>query len=157
MSGISSASGQHAAVLALYDAAKTALQSERVDVCFGRRGQFLEQSYFLVTLEVESNVDMATIGPQRSQNEDITMHVEIAAEHNGGDDEAIRVTFKRAHDILSLVQEHIRKNDITLSDTVLWCLPARSVTESQADQDAGGAVTVIVAEFSARHRIRTTQ
>lgn len=154
--GISETTAQAEARHALSEAARVALADLAVDVGRGFRWPIVNPDWFFAT-ETDSDIDAATIGPRRTQDEKITLTVSLGAWRPGGDQEAEDAAFNAAFAILGRVQEHIRKNDPTLGGTVLWCLPGSSTSAGATTEgDSGeGRLTEIVATFVCQHRIAT--
>ena len=154
--GISETTAQATARAALIEAAKVALESEAVDIGRGFRWPIVNQDWVFAT-ETDSDIDPATIGPRRTQDEKITLHLSIGAWRPGGDQEAEDAAFDRAFDLLGRIQQHVRKNDITLGGTVLWCVPGSSTSAGATTSgDSGdGRLTEIAATFVCQHRIAT--
>lgn len=154
--GISSASAQSDAKHALHAAIETALADEKVDVCFGLRTVFTEFDWVEVN-GTRSQIDPRNIGPKRQQDETISLDVTVGSWRAGGDEEAEILASDAAFGLLSKIQDHIRRNDITLGDTVLWCVPGDSESDGATTEDDSGQgrVIVIAATFVCQHRIRT--
>lgn len=154
--GISETTAQATARAALIEAAKVALVGEAVDIGRGFRWPIVNNDWVFAT-ETDSDIDPATIGPRRTLDERITLTLSIGAFRSGGDQEAEDLAFNRAFDLLGKIQNHVRKNDITLGGTVLWCVPGSSTSDgATTDSDAGdGRITEIVAQFVCQHRIAT--
>lgn len=156
MSGISSASGILAARKALLAAAKTALTGE-TDIDFYSGWQYpVTQPNWVATTDVHADMDTATIGPRRSQDETITLGVSIGAWVAGHTEDDIEAAFARAFEILGTIQTHIRVDDITLDDTVLWCVPGTTDSDGAQDEDGSGYQVEIAATFVCMHRVRAT-
>lgn len=154
MSGISSASGILAARTALLAAAKTALAAEN-DIDFYSGWQWpITQPNWVATTDVHSDMDPANIGPRRSQNESITFGMSVGAWVPGHSEEDIVAAFERAFEILNTIQTHIRMNDITLADTVLWCVPGTTDSDGAQDEDGSGYQVEIATTFVCEHRVR---
>lgn len=154
--GISETTAQATARAALIEAAKVALAGEPVDIGRGFRWPIVNNDWVFAT-ETDSDIDPATIGPRRTLDEKITLTISIGAWRPGGDQEAEDTAFDRAFDLLGRIQQQVRKNDITLGDTVLWCIPGSSTSAGATTEGESGEgrLTEIVATFVCQHRIAT--
>lgn len=156
MSGISSASGILAARKALLAAAKTSLGGE-TDIDFYSGWQWpVTQPNWVATTDVHADMDPANIGPRRSQDEMITLGMSIGAWVPGHTETDIESAFDRAFEILDTIQTHVRTADITLADTVLWCVPGTTDSDGAADEDGSGYQVEIATTFVCQHRVRAT-
>jgi len=156
-SGISDTTAQEQARAALIVAVEAALDGDTdLDIGRGFRWPIVNPDWVFAT-ETESDIDPATLGPRRSQDERITLHLSIGAFEPGNDQDAEDAAFGRAFGRLARIQQYIRENDITLGGTVLWCVPGPSNSAgATADSDAGqGRLIEIAASFVCSHRIRT--
>ncbi|MFJ2535858.1 hypothetical protein [Microbacterium maritypicum] len=154
MSGISSASGILAARSALLAAAKAALDGQ-TDIDFYSGWQYpVTQPNWVATTDVHADMDPANIGPRRSQDETITLGVSIGAWLPGHTEDDIVAAFERAFSILNTIQTHIRTEDITLADTVLWCVPGATDSDGAVDEDGSGYQVEIATTFVCQHRVR---
>jgi len=155
VSGISPASAVIEARAALHAAADAALVGDDdVDVYPGFTWPIAKNAWVALT-RTSTETDPATFGPKRSQEEKITFHMSIGAWVPGHDASTSKAAFDRAFGILSLIQNHIRVNDITLGDTVMWCLPGPVESDGIADAEGDGYVAEIDASFICKHRIQT--
>jgi hypothetical protein len=154
--GISEATAQDTARAALVEAVKVALEDEPVDIGRGFRWPVVNNDWVFAT-ETDSNIDAQSIGPRRQQDERITLTLSIGSWRPGSDQEAEDRAFNRAFELLKRIQEHIRKNDITLGGTVLWCLPGSSTAAGATTEGDtfDGRLTEIIATFVCSHRIAT--
>lgn len=154
--GISETTAQAPARAALVEAIKVALAGEDVDIGRGFRWPIVSRDWVFAT-ETDSDIDTATVGPRRTLDERITLSVSIGAWRPGGDQESEDRAFDRAFDLLGRIQNHVRKNDITLGGTVLWCLPGSSTSAgATTDHESNaGRLTEIAATFVCLHRIAT--
>lgn len=154
--GISETTAQATARAALIEAAKSALDGEAVDIGRGFRWPIINRDWVFAT-ETDSDIDPATIGPRRTLDEQITLTVSIGSWRPGGNQAAEDAAFDRAFDLLGRIQNHVRKNDITLGGTVLWCVPGSSTSAGATteDESGDGRLTEIVATFVCQHRIAT--
>lgn len=154
--GISETTAQATARAALIEAAKIALEGEKVDIGRGFRWPIVNPDWVFAT-ETDSDIDLATIGPRRTLDERITLTISIGAWRAGDDQESEDRAFNRAFDLLGRIQNHVRKNDITLGGTVLWCVPGSSTSAgATTDLDSNlGRLTEIAATFVCQHRIAT--
>jgi hypothetical protein len=158
--GISETTAQDTArdalMQAVADAFADADETNNVDAGSGFRWPIVNQDWFFAT-ETESVIDPADIGPRRTQTETITLHASVGSWRPGSDEATELAAFHRAFDLLKLVQNWIRKNDITLGGTVLWCLPgsSQSAGETSSNESGDGRITEIAATFVCKHRIAT--
>lgn len=154
--GISEMTAQSTARAALVAAAKVALEGEDVDIGSGFRWPIASNDWVYAT-DTDSDIDPTTIGPRRTLTERITLSLSIGSWRPGGDQEAENAAHDRAFELLGSIQNHVRKNDITLGGTVLWCLPGSSTSAgATAEGDSGeGRLTEIAATFVCEHRIAT--
>lgn len=154
--GISEATAQEEARSALIEAVKVALDGEQVDIGRGFRWPIVNYDWVFAT-ETDSDIDTATIGPRRTLDEKITLTLSVGSWRPGGDQEAEDTAFARAFDLLKRIQLHIRKNDITLGGTVLWCVPGSSTAAGATteNESGDGRLTEIIATFVCSHRIAT--
>lgn len=154
--GISETTAQATARAALIEAAKIALTGEDVDIGRGFRWPIVSRDWVFAT-ETDSDIDLATIGPRRTLDERITLTLSIGAWRPGTDQQTEDIAFNRAFDLLGRIQQHVRKNDITLGGTVLWCVPGSSTSAGATTEDDSGAgrITEIAATFVCEHRIAT--
>lgn len=154
--GISEATAQDTARSALVEAVKVALAGEQVDIGRGFRWPIVNNDWAFAT-ETESSIDPQSIGPRRQQDERITLTLSIGSWRPGSDQEAEDLAFNRAFDLLKRIQTHIRKNDITLGGTVLWCVPGSSTAAGTTleGETFDGRLTEIIATFVCQHRIAT--
>lgn len=154
--GISETTGQAEARAALIEAAKVALNGEDVDVGRGFRWPIVSRDWVFAT-ETDSDIDPATIGPRRTLDEKITLTLSIGSWRPGDDQEAEDLAFNRAFYLLGKIQQYVRKSDITLGGTVLWCVAGSSTSAgATTDVDSGvGRLTEIAATFVCQHRIAT--
>ncbi|UUE19327.1 hypothetical protein [Microbacterium sp. J1-1] len=154
MSGISSASGILAARKALLTAAKTALTAE-TDIDFYSGWQWpVTQPNWVATTDTNSDMDPRNIGPRRSQDETITFGMSIGAWVPGHTEADIEAAFDRAFEILATIQTYIRMTDITLADTVLWCVPGTTDSDGAVDEQGDGYQVEIATTFVCMHRVR---
>jgi hypothetical protein len=159
VSGISSATAQAQTSLALFEAIKVALAGEPdVDIAFGFNWPPVNFDWVAV-VDTESSIDPKNIGPARQLDETLTVTLSVGSWNPELSDEQRRVTFLRAFHLLSLIQDHIRRNDIELGGVVLWCVPGSSTSGGATPEEkaAFGEYTEISATFVAKHRIRTFQ
>lgn len=156
MSGISPASGILAARAALLTAARTALDGQ-TDIDFYSGWQWpVTQPNWVATTDVHADMDPANIGPRRAQDENITFGMSIGAWVPGHTETEIAAAFNRAFGILNTIQTHIRTTDITLADTVLWCVPGTTDSDGAQDEDGTGYQVEIATTFVCMHRVRAT-
>lgn len=154
MSGISPASGIITARTALFAAMTTALAADAdVDLHFGPQWPVTKTAWAQLT-DTHADFETRDIAPRRSQDETITFGASIGAWVPGHDQAAITAAFNRAFGILDTIQTHIREHDITLDDTVLWCVPGSSDSDGIQDEDGTGYVVEIAATFVCAHRVR---
>lgn len=156
--GISQTTAQADAMAALLDAARVALADEQVDIGFGFRWPLVNRDWFFGA-DTSSDIEPKTIGPRRTVEETITLTVTVGTwkPFDPSADEATELTtLKHAFELLGKVQDYIRTQDIHLGDTVLWCLPGSSTSQTtDADEIIDGRVTEIIATFVCSHRIAT--
>lgn len=157
MSGISSASGVLAARKALLEAAQTALAGDSgeggIDFYSGWQWPVERWTYVALT-DVHATADPEEIGPRRSQDETITFGMSIGTWRPGHSEAEIQGAFERAFSVLDTIQTHIRINDITLADTVLWCVPGTTDSDGARDDDGSGYSVEIATTFICTHRVR---
>lgn len=159
MAGISSATAQATTSIALFEATKVALANESgVDISFGFRWPPVETSWVSV-IDTDSDIEPKNIGPARQLDEQITVTLSVGSWNPERSDGQRLVTFRRAFEVLALIQTHIRVNDITLGGAVQWCVPGRSSSTGPTPEENTefGEFTEISATFVAQHRIRTFQ
>lgn len=156
--GISEFTAQVEARAALIAAAEVALasDSEGVDIGRGFRWPLVERDWLFAT-ETESVIDPKDIGPRRQLTEQITLHLTIGSWRPGDDQDAEDAAFNRAFGLLQTLQNYVRKIDITLGGTVLWCIPGSSSSAgaTTSDESGDGRITEIAATFVCSHRIAT--
>lgn len=155
--GISGNTAIHDARLALYAAVKTALENENgIDIQFGLDWPVAQDDWVAVT-DAESEIDPKIIGPSRQQDERITLSLSVGSWRQGNDSATEILAADRAFAILKRIQDHIRRKDITLGGTVLWCIPggSRTAGATTETESAYGRITEITATFVCSHRIKT--
>lgn len=158
---------QHLARKALFEAAKVAFADDMavaspagVDVVFGFRWPMRHRDWVAVT-DTDSQIDPATIGARRGQDEVITLTLSIGSwrpYYPSEPDRAELDAADRAFDLLQRLQRHVAVNDVTLGDTVSWCLPGSAYAAgATSEEDAvQGRITEIAATFVCQHHIRRT-
>lgn len=154
MSGISQASGILTARANLLAAARVALTAE-TDIDFYSGWQWpVTQPNWVALTDTSVDLDPRDIGPRRQQDETITFGMSLGAWVGGHTQAQIDAAFTRAFEILDTIQTHIRTQDITLGDSVLWCLPGSIDSDGSVDEDGSGYLVEIAATFVCMHRVR---
>ncbi|PRB69516.1 hypothetical protein [Arthrobacter sp. MYb213] len=128
--------------------------TQDVLVCPGTPGSFTPDEIVAVT-SLEIQQDFATMGPNRSREETLTVDVVFSCLF-GGDDTQELPSQERAFELLSIIERHVRMEDTTLNGTVRHCLLTSVQTDGQTPAEylhAGRGVDM-TATFTARNRVR---
>jgi hypothetical protein len=134
-----------------------------VAVTYGQPGNFAMGSNDIVAFRgVQSSHVDATIGPQRSRHETLTLEVVISC-WRGGAEEMELVCAQRAYKILRAIEYYARVANTTLSDAagnpaVLWCFLEQHQSDGATDPQMleQGRVIEITATFKAEARVTGT-
>ncbi len=104
---------------------------------------------------VESQFESATMGPQRSRDETITVEVLISVFRPGGQEQE-QITSERAYELLGAIERHLRVVDPTVGGLVRSCLLSSHQMDSNPFDDgtAMGRVVEVLATFTAQARVR---
>lgn len=106
---------------------------------------------------VQSSHVPATIGPQRSRHETLTVEVVISCWRGGGPEMEL-VCAQRAYKILRAIEYYARVTDTTLGGAVLWCFLEQHQSDGATDPQLleEGRVIEITATFKAEARVTGT-
>jgi hypothetical protein len=129
-----------------------------VAVTYGQPGNFAMSSNDIVAFRgVQSSHVAATIGPQRSRHETLTVEVVISC-WRGGAEEMELVCAQRAYKILRAIEFYARVTDTTLGGSVLWCFLEQHQSDGATDPQMleEGRVIEITATFKAEARVTGT-
>lgn len=153
MYGQATATAALAVSNALRSAAVTVFADPSVVVCVGTPGgQFADD--VVSFQDIGSTQDPATLSPQRSRNENLTVKVvfSIYRKGNGASDAAVQA---RAYTLLGLLETFCRKTDPTLGGLCNWCFLSSTsgVPETDPMIVAEGRLFELSATFSAFVRI----
>lgn len=128
--------------------------AQDVLVCPGTPGTFQPDEIVAVTaLEVQQ--DFATMGPNRTREETLTVTVVFSCLF-GGDSTQELPSQERAFDLLGIIERDVRMTDTTLGGVVRQCMLTGVQTDGQTPEEylqAGRGVDV-TATFTARNRVR---
>ena len=108
---------------------------------------------FICIMGVQADLDVATMGPVRTRDEDVRVAVNFLASRQGSN--AQQDSSARAYALASAVERQVRTVDPTLGGVCLWCFATR-LDESggtPAADRASGRYTEVVVEFTARVRL----
>lgn len=105
--------------------------------------------------DVKSNQTTATMTPQRTRDEVLTVDVTVSVFRPGGQEQALPV-IQRAYALLGLIGHHFRMDVPTLGIDIWECLLTDHQMSSQpfSSDTAEGRTTEIAATFTTKARIR---
>lgn len=132
---------------------EAAINDSEVQVTLGT--PFPQESADLIGVgRVESQLEFATMGPQRSRDEALTVEVLISVFRPGGQEQE-QIASDRAYALLGAIERHLRMVDPTVGGLVRRCLLASHQMDSDPFDDGTGMgrVVEVLATFAAQARI----
>lgn len=134
----------------------TAINDSTVLVTYGHPGMEFADDMIGVG-RVTSSQEQATMSPNRSREELLTVEVTISC-YRGGGQEQEQICGDRAYALLGAIERQVRVNDVTCGDNVRDCFLTAHVADGATDPQflASGRCIEIQATFTARVRISTT-
>lgn len=121
--------------------------------CFGQPGT-LEPEDIVSFGRLSVNQTSATISPNRTRDEMLTLDVDISC-YRGGGPEMEQVASDRAYELLRMIEQQVRVTDTTVGGTVRWCFLTSHDSTGATDPamlEQGRAID-ITATFTALARI----
>lgn len=162
MSGYGTTSRAAAFKAAFYNHARTVLfapgeainEAGQVETFFGRPVQFPPD--IVAFGAVRSTQEHATMGTNRSREEQLELDITISVQRGGRDDD--QYVSDRAYEILGILEEYARVTDTTIGDTVIECALVRHTSEGATTPEVRkhGPCVDINATFAARARVRSS-
>lgn len=148
---------------ALVDAAETAtaglhLPDHDLLVRYGMpsMGQLKAYDDIVAVTRISGTLDTATMTANlRTREMTLTADVAISVfrAFAGDDDEPDAESGDRAYALFSAIEEQVRVNDITLGNTVRWCLCISHESEDFVDESTRGRTGQITSSWLAKARI----
>lgn len=103
---------------------------------------------------VRATLESATVGPQRTRDETVTVEVLISTFRAGGEEQEA-VASDRAYALLDRIEHHLRTVDPTLGGLVRQCLLTSHDMDSAPFDDgvSQGRTVEVLATLTARYRV----